>query len=122
MTTTTQQAPTRLAILGLFVPPLAWLISLGMSWMVQDFTCTASMTAGAPPPETGLWITLLVMNAVLLALTVSSGFVSGRTLRTGRSTGVTLTTFLGTTGIILAVVFAFGILLIGMTPLALEVC
>lgn len=111
-----------LASSPLLVPPVAWVASLGLSWLVQDFTCTASMTAGAPVPETALLVTLFVMNAVLLLITVGSGLFSVRALRRGRRVHAPLMSFLGISGIALAVLFGFGIVLIGSAPLVLEVC
>ena len=110
------------AVLPLLVPPVAWVTSLGMSWAVQDFTCTASLTAGAPAPGTALLITLLAMNATLLLVTAASGVLSVRMQARGRRAGSSLTGFMGATGTILALFFGFGIVLIGATPLLLEVC
>ncbi|MGW9551442.1 hypothetical protein ACWG8W_10380 [Citricoccus zhacaiensis] len=110
------------AVLPLLIPPIAWVASLGLSWLVQDFTCTASMTAGAPVPEAALLVTLFVMNAVLLLITVGSGLFSVRALRRGRRVHAPLMSFLGFIGIALAVLFGFGIVLIGSAPLVLEVC
>ncbi|GAA1127478.1 hypothetical protein [Citricoccus alkalitolerans] len=110
------------AVLPLLIPPIAWLASLGLSWLVQDFTCTASVTAGAPAPERALFVVLLVMNAVLLLITVVSGLFSARALRHGRRAGAPLLSFLGLSGCALAILFGFGIVLIMAMPLVLEVC
>lgn len=110
------------AVLPLLIPPIAWLASLGLSWLLQDFTCTASATAGAPAPESTLFMVLVVMNAVLVLITVASGLFSARELRRGRRAGAPLLSFLGLSGCALAVLFGFGIVLITAMPLVLEVC
>ncbi|GAA1659215.1 hypothetical protein GCM10010977_08410 [Citricoccus zhacaiensis] len=110
------------AALPLLIPPVAWLASLGLSWLLQDFTCTASATAGAPAPETALLLVLMGMNAVLLLITVVSGFFSVRALRAGHRARAPLMSFLGLSGCALAVLFGFGIVLIMAMPLVLEVC
>lgn len=106
----------------LLVPPVAWTASLGLSWLVQDFTCTAAITAGAPVPGTALLATLLAINTVLLVVTAGSGVVSVRDYRAVRDAQASLLRFLALTGAILAVFFAYGIVLIGAMPLVMEVC
>lgn len=108
--------------LPLLVPPFVWIASLGLSWAVQDFTCTAAITAGAPVPATALLTTLLVMNAVLFAIAVISALYSVRIFRQGRRDGSALLRFVGVTGVLLAAYFGLGIVAIGSTPLVLEIC
>lgn len=110
------------AALPLLIPPVAWIASLGLSWLVQDFTCTAAVTTGTPVSATALFVTLMVLNGVLLLITLGSGLASVRQLRSGRCAGEGLSTFLGGVGLLLALLFAFGIVLIGASPLILEIC
>lgn len=110
------------AALPILVPPVAWIASLGLSWAVQDFTCTAAFTTGTPVPDTALFTVLMVMNLVLLLVIVAYGLVSVRDLRRGVRERAPLVSFLGLTGIALAVMFGFGVVMIGATPLVFEIC
>jgi hypothetical protein len=110
------------AVLPLLIPPVAWLASLGLSWAVQDFTCTASLTAGVAVPDAALFTVLMVLNIVLLLAIVASGLISARALRHGMRAGAPLMSFLGLCGIALAALFGFGVVMIAATPLVLEIC
>lgn len=117
---------TRAALVGVLavlVPPAAWLLSLGGSYAVEDFTCSAFTSAGAATPDEVLRIVLTVLNAVLLAVTLlagAMGFLLAR--RSPRLRGSRVLFFLGSVGALLALIFAYSIVLIGLHSLVLEVC
>lgn len=106
----------------LVVPPLVWIGSLAMSWLIQDFTCTAARTAGAAVPGNTLFWVLIVLNVVMLAIIVACGLDSLRTLRQARRTEAPLMSFVGYAGVGLAALFGFGVTLIGITPLLFDIC
>lgn len=110
------------AVLALLASPAAWLVSLGLSYAVEDFTCAAFASAGAPAPAGSVRGVLLGLNVLMLALTVAAGVVSWRVLRTEQAHRSALVRFLGQGGVSFAAVFALGVVLIGMNPLLLEVC
>jgi hypothetical protein len=110
-------------VLSVLVPPAAWLLSLGGSYAVEDFTCAAFSSAGAMSPDQALRIVLTVLNAVLFAVTLVAGimgFLLAR--RSPRLRGGWVLLFLGSVGALLALIFAYSIVLIGLHPLVLEVC
>lgn len=114
---------TALATASFLVPPAAWLLSLGGSYVLEDFTCTAVASAGRTPPEWGLWALLLALNAVLLLITLLAGITGwGALRRAGRTARPNLVRFLGGVGAVLSLVMAYGIVLIGTQLLFLEVC
>ncbi|WP_179951027.1 hypothetical protein [Xylanimonas oleitrophica] len=114
---------TRAAVTAVIVPPVAWVAALGLSYVVQDFTCTAYASNGAPAPSAGVGAVILATDAVLLLLTVAAGLVALRTVRHARADGGRpLQAFCGLLGVMLAVAFGAGIVLIAVNPLVLEVC
>jgi hypothetical protein len=128
-TGTPTQRPTpvrrdiRVGVAAMLVPPVAWALSLGLSYAVQDFTCSAAASASDPDPAASLRAVLLALNGVLLVATLvagAGGLAAGRRSRRGKDSG--LVAFLGYVGAGLALVFAFGIVLIAANPLVLEVC
>lgn len=127
-TSTAAHRPDRTArgtwstILPLVIPPAAWTASLGLSWAVQDFTCSAMLTAGAAVPGQALFTTLLVINLVLLAVIILCGALCLRTLLRARRVHSPLQSFLGLTGVALAVLFGFGVVMIGSAPFVFEIC
>ncbi|GAB3553474.1 hypothetical protein GCM10027404_26000 [Arthrobacter tumbae] len=115
--------PLPVATVAALTPPVVWLLSLGLSYAIEDFVCTAAASAGAPAPTETVRVLIIVLNIVLLLVTVAAGlagFVAAR--RVPASNGSGAATFLGYTGALLAIMFAFGIILIGINPLVLEVC
>lgn len=110
------------AALPLIIPPFVWIAALGLSWAIQEFTCSAVVSTGAPVPETALLTALLVVNAVMLLIAAASGLFSIRLLREGRNARAQPMTFIGATGIGFSIFFGIGIVLIGAMPLTLEVC
>lgn len=109
------------AIAAFVVPPLAWLISLALSYVLQDFTCTAAASAAAVPPEDMLRIALLILNGGLLIVTVVSGVLSVVLARRDDDERNTVM-FLAWTGAASAALFGFGIVLIGIHPLMFGMC
>ncbi|GAB2943877.1 hypothetical protein GCM10027280_35690 [Micromonospora polyrhachis] len=113
---------TRLAVAALLVPPVAWALSLALSYAIQDFTCSAYGSVAEPPPEGAIFAVLTVLNAVLFLVTVLAGiagFVVARRIGRGRRSPLV---FLGYVGAGLAVVFGFGIVLIAWPQFVVEVC
>lgn len=105
------------------MPPAAWVLSLGLSYLVQDFTCSAAASAGAPPPESALLVVLTALNLILLLLTLLAGAGGLLLARHRRKRGGTqVLGFLGYVGAVLALVFSYGIVLIGLNPFVFEVC
>jgi len=98
-----------------------WLISLALSYVLQDFTCAAAASAAAVPPETMLRAALLTLNGGLLIVTVLSGVLSVMLARREDDDRNTVT-FLGWTGAASAALFGFGIVLIGIHPLIFGMC
>jgi hypothetical protein len=114
---------TRLGVVALLVPAAAWLGSLGLSYTVEDFTCSAAATSSLTVDADALRAVLLGLNAVLLVVALLAGWAGLSVARRSRGPhGSPLLSFLGYTGAGLALVFAFGILLIAWNPLVLEVC
>lgn len=123
MATVTEQSPptgraTARGLIATIVPPVAWLVSLAASYVLQDFACSAYASAGAAAPDGSILVGLLAGNAVLLLVTVVAGVLG--TLEYRREEGVR--GFLGLIGLGSSVVFGLGIVLIAVNPLVLEVC
>lgn len=109
------------AVVLFLVPPIAWVFSLGASYVVDDFVCTAAASAGAVPPAAPVRWVVVALNLVLLAATVASGvlaFLGDR--RSERSAPVM--SFLSWTTVGSAALFAYGIVLIGASVLLLRTC
>lgn len=115
----TQRRDAALAVASVLVPILAWLASLALSYAVADFTCRAVTSAGNPGPKGVVVPVVTVANAVLLLLTVAAGVVGLWVARRGERPPLG---FLGRIGAVTAGAFAFGIVLIAVNPLVLEVC
>jgi hypothetical protein len=114
----------RSGLVALLVPPVAWFLALSLSYLVEDFNCTAAATADDPTPATGLKVTLLVLHGILLVVAVVAGLLGWRATRSGgsdRGRG-DVARFTGSVGAGLSLVFAFGIVLIAWNVLVLEVC
>lgn len=109
---------TALALASVVVPPLAWIMSLAASYVIQDFTCTNFASAGRPGPDGPVLWLILGLNAVLLILAVLAGAAGWRQWRTGHRT----VRYLGLVGAGASLLFVLGIVLIAMPPLFLEVC
>ncbi|MFD2795800.1 hypothetical protein ACFS27_19725 [Promicromonospora vindobonensis] len=112
------------AVAGVLVPPVAWLCALGLSYVVQDFACTAYASAGHPPPATMIGAIVVGLDVVLLVLVLAAGGVAWRVHRRAapdveRSSPLS---FLGLLGVLLSVGFGAGIVLVAANPLVLEVC
>lgn len=114
--------PLPVATVAALAPPVAWLLSLGLSYVIEDFVCTAAASAGAPAPTETVRVLIVVLNIVLLLVTVAAGLAGFAAARRAPSNGSGAALFLGYTGALLAMMFAFGIILIGINPLVLEVC
>lgn len=113
----------RLAIAAVLVPPVAWLGALGLSYLVQDFACTAYISAGQAPPTTAIGVAVVGLDAVLLGLAVLAGLVAWRThRRAGADEDSPLLGFLGRLGLFLSLAFGAGIVMIAVNPFVLEVC
>lgn len=110
------------ASLPIIVPPLVWVGSLALSWVIEDFSCAAALTTGRELQETAVFAALVSVNAVLLLITIICGLISIRAFRRAGRTHSPLMRFLGLAGIAVAVLFGFGIVMIGSTPFMLEVC
>jgi TRAP-type mannitol/chloroaromatic compound transport system permease small subunit len=112
-----------LGLIALLTPPVAWLISLAVSYAIEDFACAAAATADGAAPETAVRTVVLGLNAVLLVVTGLAVAAGVRAARTGSGEEEErVQVFLGTTGAALGTLFAFGIVLIAWNPLVLEVC
>ncbi|MDR7381036.1 hypothetical protein [Promicromonospora iranensis] len=112
-----------LALVGVLLPPVAWLCALGLSYLVQDFACTAYASAGHSPPATVIGAVVVGLDVVLLALAVSAGIMAWRVHRQARDTEPSSPLgFLGLLGLLLSVGFGAGIVLVAVNPLVLEVC
>ena len=119
---TIRPSRARLVTLAL-VPLVTWSISLLFSYLIQDFACAAAQSAGQPVPATGLRVLLIVMNAVLLAVTIGSGALAGSSLRRpARPELNTVDRFLAVSAVAFAALVCFSIVMIGVNPLVLEVC
>lgn len=118
-----RRRPLPIATAAALIPPAAWLLSLGLSYVIDDFVCTAAASAGAPAPSSSVRILIIVLNIVLLLVTLAAGLAGFSVARRAPSAnGSGSARFLGYTGALLALMFAFGIVLIGVNPLVLEVC
>jgi hypothetical protein len=105
------------------LPPVAWLCALGLSYLVQDFACTAYTSAGHSPPAMVIGAIVVGIDVVLLALAVSAGVVAWRVHRQARDAEPSSPLgFLGLLGLLLSVGFGAGIVLVAVNPLVLEVC
>lgn len=104
-------------------PPVAWLLALGLSYIGQDFACSAARSAGRASPGTGLTATVILIDIVLLLVTMAAGVLAARLYadRDHRRAGHTAA-FVGLTGVALAVLFSFGIVLIAVNPTVLGAC
>lgn len=109
------------SVLLFLVPPVAWVLSLGLSYLVEDFACSAAASAGAAAPITAIRTTILVLNVLLLLATAIAGILAVR-LRRGRSVGHPTVRFLGWGTIASALVFGYGIVLIIVSALLLGTC
>ncbi|MGI5187220.1 hypothetical protein ACQEVI_03645 [Promicromonospora sp. CA-289599] len=114
---------TRLAVAGVLVPPAAWLGALGLSYLVQDFACTAYTSAGHSPPTTVIGAVVVGLDVVLLVLALAAGGVAWRVHRRTPDTEHSAPlNFLGLLGLLLSLGFGAGIVLVAVNPLVLEVC
>lgn len=119
----TRPRSTRLAVAAVLVPPVAWVCALGLSYVVQDFACTAYASAGRNPPTTVIGTVVVTLDVVLLVLTLAAGVVAWRTGRRATAGDSSpLFGFLGRLGTFLSLGFAAGIVMIAVNPLVLEVC
>lgn len=107
-----------MAVTGIVLPPLAWLTSLALSYLVQDFTCSAYESAARPGPDGTVLTWLLVVNGVLLLLTLLASWGGWVRYRDGEGAD----RFLGAVGVGAGLLFALGIVWIAVPPLFLEVC
>lgn len=117
---------TAIAVTAAVVPPIAWLVSLAMSYVIQGFSCAAASSADVAPPEETLHVILIVLNVVLLAVTVAAGIagllLARSLMTTGEHTGSRVLVFLGWAAVVLALVFGYGIILIGGGVVVLPAC
>ncbi|MBE1874884.1 hypothetical protein [Myceligenerans pegani] len=118
----TRPRTVRAAVAAVLIPPAAWVTALGLSYLVQDFACTAYTSSGRPPPSTVIGALVIGLDAVLLALTLAAGAVAWREHRRAAGDDSPLTGFLGLLGTALSLGFAAGIVMIAVNPLVLEVC
>lgn len=112
--------PLPIATISALASSVLWLLSLAVSYAIEDFVCTATASAAVPQPSETLRILLVALNAVLLLLTLLAGVLGF--LAATRAEGLGVATFLGYTGAVLAVMYAYSIVLIGIQPLLLEAC
>lgn len=119
----TRSRSAALSVAAVLVPPVAWVGALGLSYVVQDFACTAYASAGRTPPTTVIGAAVIGLDVVLLLLTLAAGVVAWRTNRGApTSDSSPLFGFLGRLGLLLALGFGAGIVMIAVNPLVLEVC
>lgn len=104
---------------SVLVPPAAWSASLGLSYLIEDFTCRAAASAGVADPGGTVLTILLTGNVVLLLLTVAAGVLGWRLWR--RAADRT-SRWMGGLAAVLTVFFGLGIVLITSNLLVLEVC
>jgi hypothetical protein len=114
---------TRLAGTAFVVPSVAWVLSLGVSYALEDYSCSAAGSAGADAPRQGVFLLLMGLNVVLLLVCVGAGVIGVRAARQHRDRGPAAPVrFLGWTGAVMGLYFGLSIVLIGLAPLFLEVC
>lgn len=115
--------PLPIATISALASSVLWMLSLAVSYAIEDFVCTATASAAVPQPSETLRILLVALNAVLLLLTLLAGVLGFLAARAAtRAEGLGVVTFLGYTGAVLAVMYAYSIVLIGIQPLLLEAC
>lgn len=116
--------PKRRSLAAIVVAsPAAWSISLLFSYVIQDFTCAAVASAGHPTPDSTLRAILFILNGALLAITIAAGVLGWSWLRRySRQEWSAVDRFLAVLAVSFAPLFAFGIVLIAINPLVLEVC
>lgn len=108
---------------AVLVPIGAWGVSLAGSYVLQAFSCLTYASAGVSPPEMRLGWVLVGVNVAMLIITLLAGVTGLWVLRRAADgPRPRLQWFLGFLGAVLALVFAFSIVLIGFQPLFLEVC
>lgn len=113
--------PAVLAVVLFLVPPVAWVLSLGLSYLVDDFVCSAAWSVGAEAPATGVRLIVVVLNLVLLAVTAVAGVLAFRgRRRSGRAAHVM--SFLSWTTVGSAALFGYGIVLIAASAFVLRTC
>ncbi|MDO5629054.1 MAG: hypothetical protein Q4G43_12095 [Mobilicoccus sp.] len=105
-------------VIGLAVPPIAWITSLAASFVLQHFICSAYSSAGRVPPQEALLVGITVVNVALLAITIACGVIGWRESRRAEN----VRRFLGYVTIGSAAILGWGIVLIAVNPFALEVC
>lgn len=121
------RSPSRQQVLFPFVllgPPVAWLLTLSISYLGQDFACSAARSDGRALPGAGLTTALILINVALLLLALTAGLAGARLYLAGRSRQRADRTagFVGLTGIVLTVLFSFGIVLIMVNPTVWAAC
>lgn len=115
--------PLPLAVISALSSSVLWLMSLGLSYGIEDFTCSAAASAAVPPPHQFLQVLLVALNGVLLLLTLAAGVIGFLVARSAHQTdGPGAARFFGYTGAMLAVMYAYSIVLIGVHPLIMEAC
>jgi heme/copper-type cytochrome/quinol oxidase subunit 3 len=111
------------AITALVTPLVAWAVSLAGSYLVQDFICSAARSADRPSPGATVDAILIALNAAMLALCVAAGALAAwSAVRARRRDRPPLVLFLAVAGMLGAVLFAYGVVLIGTNPLIYGGC
>jgi hypothetical protein len=108
----------------LLASPIAWLLSLTVSYVGHDFACAGAETATFTVSTDALSVVLLILNIILLIVAAASGVLGFRIYRSARDTGESAATaqFIGVTGLAMAVLFVFGIILIAVNYLVFAAC
>lgn len=108
----------------LLASPIAWLLSLTVSYVGHDFACAGAETATFTVSTGALSVVLFILNIVLLLVAAASGVLGLRIHRATRDSGEAGATaqFIGITGFAMAVLFVFGIILIAVNYLVFAAC
>lgn len=108
----------------LLAAPIAWLLSLSVSYVAHDFACSAAETSDFGVSPEALRVALAVPNVILFAVAAAAGIAGLRMYRASRrsSDPPGTTAFVGMTGFVSAVLFVFGIALITVNLLIFAAC
>ncbi|MDX2377259.1 hypothetical protein M4I32_10655 [Microbacterium sp. LRZ72] len=112
-----------LGVAALVAPIVAWLISLGASYVIQDFTCSAYTSTGRMPPGSAVFWIVVALNACMLAICVAA-VIAGAVLlvRREREQDESGGAFLGVAAIGAGLFFGYGVVMIGATPFLFGGC
>lgn len=121
--------PRRRLWFGFVAAPLAWAVDGAASWAITWLACYAGPQQMAGLGNTGIRAVLIVITLSLLAITLAAGFVSYRNWQAlsehrnfiyaearGREE------FMALTGVFSSIFFTFGIVLIAIPQIFINVC